>query len=514
MLVVPLAAALLTALPGAATAAGTHVLNLDHGRVTVRSAPALPADPVRPTAADAAAARAAYARPSGGTTARAAAAKLTVASALSGMLSRRAIDREAYDRYRGIYSDAQATLKKLSGRRRDELQAVLGNLTSLAASGKLTSRRAPLAFMTVQRNREWWANGRLLAYGERVTFGDSKIQWQSYPGQGIQVQWLGTFGTANGMTGGKPLTPEKAAETQLKKLLDEITPLAVPRAGGIAWEYMFRFGGGSPPWVSGLAQGTALQVYTRAAYRLADDAYMRVAKSALGIFEKSRPTGIRQKTAAGSHFLIYSYTSMHVLNGFIQALNGLHDYAVASGAPKAQALFAEGEAEARVEVPQFDTGAWSLYQPGQESDLGYHTLLRDFLKGLCTRLTQDRADAPKNGQDPAALPSPDLYCTTEQHFTTYLTQAPKVSVKALSGAKVGSSTGVRVTLSKISTVTMIVRRSGAVAQQRTLTLGRGTHTVTWGPIVRAGGVDVTVTAKDLAGNAATATTTQAVAPKR
>ena len=35
------------------------------------------------------------------------------------------------------------------------------------------------------------------------------------------------------------------------------------------------------------------------------------------------------------------------------------------------------------EVPAFDTGAWSLYSRGtvtHESDLGYHTLLRDFLE--------------------------------------------------------------------------------------------------------------------------------------
>jgi len=478
---------------------------LDHGRVSVRHDPFLtPADPIRPTAANAAAARAGAGPALLPGHAMAAARRLTVTRALQGMYERKGIDKAAYDKYRQDYADAKASLKRLSGRRRSELAAVVGNLEALAASGKLTSSRAPLAFLTVRRNRSWWTQGRLLGYGERVEFGSSIIQWQSYPGQGLQLQWLGTFGKANALwTGGKRYNPK------LKTLLGEIIPLATERAGGIAWEYQFRFGGGSPPWVSGMAQGTAVQALARAATRLDDKSYYKVARSALGIFRKPPPTGVRVKTRLGAHYLIYSFASgTRVLNAFIQSLNGLHDYAEASGDKTAAALFVAGERQARSDTRATDTGAWSLYEVGgAESDLSYHTLLRDFLVGLCDRLHTDRT----RGEKLFGAPSSSRYCTTGEHFTAYLKQAPKVSVRPLSGAKVGRSPLVRISLSKISTVTLRVARGGTTAATRTVTLSRGPHTLSWGPAAsKPGTVSLNVRAVDLNGNVGTSAARQTV----
>src|SRR5919202_670732 len=38
------------------------------------------------------------------------------------------------------------------------------------------------------------------------------------------------------------------------QLAEALMSRSVVRAGGLAWEYYFRFGGGRPPWVSGMAQ--------------------------------------------------------------------------------------------------------------------------------------------------------------------------------------------------------------------------------------------------------------------
>ena len=92
--------------------------------------------------------------------------------------------------------------------------------------------------------------------------------WEYYPGQGIEIQWLGTFGEANGYY----LSGHENAN--LRQLLGEVIPLATKRAGGIAWEYMFHFDGGAPPWTSGLSQGTALQVLARAWSRFKEPAYL------------------------------------------------------------------------------------------------------------------------------------------------------------------------------------------------------------------------------------------------
>ena len=51
----------------------------------------------------------------------------------------------------------------------------------------------------------------------------------------------------------------RTRDDDLRALLDEALGLATQRAGGIAWEYLFHFDGGRPPWVSGLAQGTGLR---------------------------------------------------------------------------------------------------------------------------------------------------------------------------------------------------------------------------------------------------------------
>ena len=66
--------------------------------------------------------------------------------------------------------------------------------------------------------------------------------------------------------------------------------LGVERNGYLAWEYYFEFGGGRPPWVSGMAQGTAMQALARAGERLADPALTEVAAA--------RPGGVRAKNAA------------------------------------------------------------------------------------------------------------------------------------------------------------------------------------------------------------------------
>ena len=63
--------------------------------------------------------------------------------------------------------------------------------------------------------------------------------------------------------------------SNLRQLVEEVIPLATKRAGGIAWEYLFHFDGGSPPWTSGLSQGTALQVLARAWQRFKEPAFLK-----------------------------------------------------------------------------------------------------------------------------------------------------------------------------------------------------------------------------------------------
>jgi hypothetical protein len=409
----------------------------------------------------------------------------TVPGELKQLLAAGAIDDAAYAERRAAYADAKRTVRKLSGRRKLELGAVVETLEGVAARGELTASRLPALFLTLQRNREWWTKGPLLSSGRRVGFDGSQIVWQYYPGAGIQIQVLGTFGKVNALWSSRQ-------NTALGQAVDELLPLAAERAGGLAWEYYFDYRAGKAPWVSSLAQGTALQALARAAQRLKRQAEVfPVTGRGLAIFERGAPDGVRVPVGAGDHYAQYSFEpGLRILNGFIQSLVGLYDYGRIAADERAKTLFGEGEARAREEVPTYDTGAWSLYSRGtvtHESDLGYHTLLRDFLESLCNR-TQSA-----------------VYCDAEQHFTTYLTTDPivKLASRRLRGGAYGR---IKMSLDKISGVTLRITRGEKLVHARYVgTLSRGPHTLGWAVPRRRGDYTVTLAARDLAGNPGTAT---------
>ncbi len=409
----------------------------------------------------------------------------TVRESLAQLLATGQIDAPTHDRHVASYDAAQQTLERLRGRRFTELKSVLATLDRLSEQRLLVPTRLPLLFRTLDVNRRWWLSGSLLGYGRRVELAGSELVWQSYPGHGLQIQWLGTFGKANALFTGK----EDKYDARLPKLLDEARALATARAGGIAWESPFRFDRAAPPWVSAISAGTALQAYSRAAVRLARPDYFQVARESLGVFRTPAPDGVR----AGDHLLIYSsWPQLRVLNSFVQALNGLHDFARLANDEEGRALFALAEARLRVELPRYDTGAWSLYSGTRESELAYHVLVRGFLDGLCERLQVSH------------LADPALYCATARNFTRYLRERPRVVLQRSPRPRVKRRAYVSFTLSKLSFVTLTVRRRGAVVARVTRRIGRGPHRFAWGPPRRSGSVSVTLRAVDVAGNAGVA----------
>ena len=397
------------------------------------------------------------------------------------------IDQATYDADRAIHADVKRRIRSLTGARKVELKGALKAVVGIAQRGQLRAGRLFPLFLTLQRNAEWWSAEPLLANGQRVTFEGSELVWQYVPGQGIQLHPLANFGKLNAYAKGS-----RRNNARNTVLLDELMAVAVPRGGGLAWEYYFTFDGGKPPWVSGLAQGTGLQAIARSAVKLGrmPELLPRI-QEGLKLFEQAPPTGVRvpAQDGQGVHYAQYSFwPSLHVLNGFVQSLVGLWDVADLTGDPRAAQLFAEGELAARREVPAFDTGAWSLYSRGaitRESDLGYHTLLRDFLAGLC-----DRTGA-------------DVYCGAEAHFTAYLTTPPELAVRT-TRVRGGTDAVLRFSLSKIArtTITVTAPDGERVLSVAAGTVGRGTRTVSWDVPRRRGGYVVRVDATDLAGNAA------------
>ena len=410
----------------------------------------------------------------------------TLPGELKRLLAAGAIDDATYAERRAAYDDAKRTVKRLSGRRKLELGAVVKTLEGVAARGQLTASRLPALFLTLQRNREWWTKGPLLSPGRRVGFDGSQIVWQYYPGAGIQIQVLGTFGKVNALWGAR-------STAALGQAVDELLPLAAERAGGLAWEYYFDYRAGKAPWVSSLAQGTALQALSRAAQRLRrkDDVFPYTSR-ALGDLPAPGPGGRARPGRRGRRTTRSTPSSRACGSSTASSSRSTGSTTTAATPPTTapRRCSPTGEARAREEVPTYDTGAWSLYSRGtvtHESDLGYHTLLRDFLDSLCRRTKTA------------------VYCDAEEHFTTYLTTNPvvKVSSRRLRGGTYGK---IKMSLDKISGVTLRITRGEKLVHTRYVgSLSRGSHTLGWQVPRRAGDYTVTLAARDLAGNPATAT---------
>jgi hypothetical protein len=411
-----------------------------------------------------------------------AADKRTLNKELAKLLDSGAIDQATYDAHRATLAGVRRELKRLTGTRRTELAGAYAVVKGIAKRGNLRAARLPPVMLELQRNLEYWPAQPLLANGQRIVFEGSELVWQEVPGQGIHLHPLANFGKLNAYA------RNRRQVTRTTQLLDELLAVAVPRGGGLAWEYYFTFDGGRGPWISGLSQGTALQAIARSAQKLDRMEELRpVIAEGLEMFEKRPPTGVRVATDAGAHYVQYSFwPSLRIANGFAQSLVGLYDVAQITGDPVAQRLFEEGDAQGRLELPTYDTGAWSLYSRGaiaRESDLGYHTLLRDFLANLC-----DRTATPE-------------YCDTATHYTTYLEEPPVVELRTrrLRGAKAGR---LRFDLNKISSVTVIVTGPDGRQVVRTALgrIGRGLRSLSWTPPRKGGDYTLRVEAVDLAGN--------------
>jgi hypothetical protein len=411
----------------------------------------------------------------------------TVYGALQSLQRSGGLSAEAYGEDASTYTGALSAIKHLNGTRRAELASVVANVQQIAAAGQLIPSRLPALMLTLESNTQWWSHEPLPAADQHVTVPGSHLVWEYYPGQGIEIQWLATFGEANGYY------DDGHDNTQLRELLEEAIPLATQRAGGIAWEYFFHFDGGSPPWTSGLSQGTALQALSRGYSRLHEPAFLTAAKQALGVFQTPPPAGVRVARPAGTLYAEYTYAPTdRILNGFIQALNGLYEYAKLTGDPLGLKLFETGDAEARAITPSYDTGAWSKYDQYTESNLNYHELLTEFLQSLCERTH--------------AIPGDQIYCTTAQRFTADLHTSPAIALLTRTLPE-GVRGGVQLSLSKVATVSLTIRQGGRVVWTNSALVEGGRPRLLWVTPRKPGSYSVSITAVDLAGNTSSTSAT-------
>ena len=445
----PLVAAAIAAAVIAAPAQASPVLEVRPDGTVLRDDPYLPprsqTDMPRPTGP----AQPTRARPAAGPTVR---------ETLRRALEAGEITAEQRSEWRSTYNSALRTRADLVGARRVQLSAVIETLEAIARSDQLDASRMPALFLLLQRNTEYWPNRPYPASGQRISFAGSRLIFQYYAGQGLQIQPLANFGKANALW-------RAGRAEQLRELLDELVAIASRRGRFTTWEYWFRFGGGTPPWMSAMAQGTAIQALSRASQLLGDPSYLQVARQGIRAFSTRAPLGVRVAGRDdGNHYLIYSFSGgLRVLNAFAQSLNGLYDYATIAQHARAMRLFEKGDVSLRAELPDYDTGAWTLYSlGGAEATLEYHQLATEFLTNLCEKL------------------GPGPYCDAAARFEGYQTESPRLGLRT-SRLVEGNLQYVRFSLSKRSTVRMTVSRDGELVYSASAIASYGTRAFAWTP---------------------------------
>ena len=352
--------------------------------------------------------------------------------AVNQMLAKHQISAKTATETLAVWRTAVAARGDLQGGAGYALGNAIDAIVGIAARGSLTPSRLPLLTLTAKRNTEYFKQGRVPTAGQRVKFAGSDLVWQYYAGQGLQLQELASFGIANGLWRVK-------LKGHLRALLDELVALKANRSGGVAWEYAFAFGGGNPPWASGMTQATAVQALSRGAVLLNEPKYAKVAKSGLALFTHPSPSGVRQPTARGPWYLMYSFDpSLRILNGFLQSLIGLDEMRDLTHSPLADSLFKAAEPVARAAVPEYRSSGWSYYTPGKWDTLDYHDLTTGFLEELCGRT------------------SINVYCSNGAAFRGFLLNPPVLKL-ITRNLRQNHSGNVRIWVSKPANVTLTIK---------------------------------------------------------
>ena len=158
------------------------------------------------------------------------------------------------------------TLRRLRGARAAQLRYVFTSVESLALRRRLGATRMPSPSCSSSATPSTGRGCRYPASGDQVSFRGSEILFQYYAGRGPAAP------AALDLQEGQPHARRlRAPGGDLRRRgaapharRDDGARRAA-RARFIAWEYLFYFGGGTPPWMSGMAQATGIQALGRAA---------------------------------------------------------------------------------------------------------------------------------------------------------------------------------------------------------------------------------------------------------
>jgi hypothetical protein len=375
------------------------------------------------------------------------------------------------ERLRIVVRRARAELVLLPGSRGAELAAVLSQVAQQAQGAGPARLRALVA--TLDENASYLGVRPVPAPRADARDEDGLV-YRAFPGVGLQFHPLATFARLNSLV-------TRGAGAAAARLALRLLAVGGRRGDSLVWSYEFAFGGGRPPWTSGMAQAVAAQAYARTAARFNTPALLDVSRRAY----RAVPETLLGRLSAGPWVRLYSFGDLVVLNAQLQTAISLEDYGRLAGDARAAALAVELRRAAAELLPRFDTGYWSRYTLVGESSLGYHTYVVSLLGALAER-TGLR-----------------FWRRAAARFGRYTDEAPKLRRRS-SGAALYPTPAdgwrdqatLRFWLSKRSEVTIRVGRD-----RRTLALGQGSHAFPWAPASEEPATyRARIAAVDLAGN--------------
>jgi hypothetical protein len=383
------------------------------------------------------------------------------------------IDSTEARAFRDATSGAADVLPKLRSSRYRNLAAVVHQVAGFWRG--YDSPRGRTLFDMLAFNTRWFASHWDQEAGTDVVDYSDGTWYRAFPGIGFQFHPLENFGKLNNFVAQKNTA-------RADQLAHALLARSVVRSRGLAWEYYFRFDGGRPPWISGMAQAVAAQALSRAGVLLADPTLTAASHRAF----KTVPQ-LTRKVDARPWIRHYSFSDLIVLNSQLQTVVSLQDYATQTNDQSAAVLAAQLASSAAALLPRFDTGYWSLYSlGGDEATLNYHT----YVVRLLTMLAKRTGDA--------------TFASYAQRFGDDLRQPPVV--------KEGSGPGpiypwpadgyrdtayYRIWVSKRSTIRLVVDNA-----PKPFVVSRGWHWISWSPgRVDPGVYTPDVRAVDVVGNA-------------
>ena len=128
------------------------------------------------------------------------------------------------------------------------------------------------------------------------------------------------------------------------------------------WEYRTPL---KAPWYSALAQGQGISLLVRAYQATGVSSYLETAGRAFESFLKSTGDGGITFTDERGDLWFEEYIvspPTHILNGFIWAAWGVHDYYLATKNRSAEELFEKAVHTLEANLDRYDLGFWSLYE--------------------------------------------------------------------------------------------------------------------------------------------------------